>query len=88
MFKIKYFYRFKSPQNEKRMWCIEAKAKINIDLGIQGDAYNKEHIIIKECSKLAITKGKNEKFALWSNFGIFDLHKDYVGETIRVVSEK
>lgn len=37
--------------------------------------------------KITVTKGKHEKYALWHNTGIWDLPEEYVGETIKVVSE-
>ena len=106
------------------MWCIEAKAKIDIPLGENvsdwtnqefkkaidwleernyreavRDCQNKTWLdwlkrntpkdsgLIKEGQKITVTKGKNEKFALWHNSGIWDLPEEYVGDTIRVISQ-
>ena len=120
------------------MWCIEAKAKIDIPLGANvsdwtnqefkkfieskrtgcaefkkaidwleernyreavRDCQNKTWLdwlkrntpkdsgLIKEGQKITVTKGKNEKFALWHNSGIWDLPEEYVGDTIRVISQ-
>lgn len=120
------------------MWCIEAKAKIDIPLGENisdwtnrqfkkfinehkgrcdeftkaldwlGDKDYKDAVRlcsnrtwlnwlrdkiphdgqpIKSGSVITITKGKNEKYALWHGSGIWDLPEEYVGETVRIISE-
>lgn len=61
------------------MWAIEAKAKIDIPIGEE---------LIKKDTEITITKGKNEKYALWHHGSIWDLPEDYVGETVRILSEK
>lgn len=43
--------------------------------------------VIPKDSVITVTKGRNYEYALWSSEGIFDLPAEYVGETIRVVSE-
>ncbi len=119
------------------MWCIEARAKIDIPLGENYEEWTNEQLKAfikskmtscnefkkaidwignfnykqaeKECSnstwiawfkenvsekfqlikagdKITLTKGKNEKFALWHQ-GIWDLPEEYIGETIRIILE-
>lgn len=119
------------------MWCIEAKAKIDIPLGqnitewtndqfkkfieqkktscsefkkaldwlgnrdykeATRDCENKTWLnwlqsntpkdcgIVKADETITVTKGRNEEFALWHHTGIWDLPKEYVGETIKIIS--
>jgi hypothetical protein len=65
------------------MWCIEAKAKIDILLGVNEQ---KDFFVVKSGDTITVTKGRNEKYALWHHTGIWDLPKEYVGETLRVIS--
>ena len=118
------------------MWCVEAKAKIDIPLGTNLSEWTNEQFkkfieskktscsefkkaiewlgkrtytdavrdcnnktwmdwlknntpkdcgVVKADDTITITKGRNEEFALWHHTGIWDLPKEYVGETIRVV---
>lgn len=58
------------------MWMAEAKAKIDIPLN---------NFIVCKNSKITITRGRNEEYAIWDNrAGIYDLPKEYVKE-IRVL---
>ena len=122
------------------MWCIEAKAKIDIPLDEDVAEWTKSQLIkfieskktfcseykeainwlrvrdykkakeaIRDCEKklwldwlhehapkggdvikagtpITITYGRHEKYALWGK-AIWDLPEEYVGETIRVISE-
>lgn len=119
------------------MWCIEAKAKIDIPLRVDitqwineqfkkfieskktrcgefkkaidwlenrsykeavRDCKNKTWLswlqnnapkdegVIKAGEVITITKGRNEKYALWHR-SIWDLPEEYVGETVRVISQ-
>ena len=61
------------------MWCIEARAKIDIPLGEN---------TIKAGQTITLTKGNPEKYALWAGDSIWGLDEGYVGETIRIVSDK
>ncbi len=120
------------------MWCIEAKAKIDIPLGANVTEWTNEQFrkfiesrktscyqfdkainwlgnrnyseAIRDCDNkvwlgwlssnipkdsstiksgtvITITKGREEKFAIWHHTGIWDLPEEYVGETVRVVSK-
>lgn len=119
------------------MWCIEARAKIDIPLGVNitewtnqqfksfieakktscsefkkaldwlGDKNYKEAVRdcenktwlnwlqsnkpkdcgeVKSGDTITVTKGRNEKYALWHHTGIWDLPEEYVGETLMVIS--
>lgn len=61
------------------MWCAEVKAKDNITL--DGLSLLKGH-------KITITKGIGDKYTLWHNRGIYELHESFVGETIRIISNE
>lgn len=65
------------------MYCIEAKVRIDIPLQVN----SKYSEIIRADEKITLTKGRDEEYTLWHNTGIYDLPKEYVGETVRVVSE-
>lgn len=53
------------------MWYAEAKAKIDIPLPKK---------TISEGDRITITGGRDFKYALWDNTGIFDLPEEYVGD--------
>jgi hypothetical protein len=43
---------------------------------------------IEQGTKITITKGKNEKYALWHSTGIWDLPEEFVNESsIRIISK-
>jgi hypothetical protein len=43
--------------------------------------------IVKKGETITITKGVDDKnYTLWHNTGLWQLHQDYVGETIKVIS--
>ena len=56
------------------MWSAIAIAKRTIPLNDVG---------INKGTKITITKGRNEKYALWHHTGIYDLPRIYVGEIIK-----
>ena len=51
------------------MWMAEAKAKRDIPL---------KGWKIKKGETITITRGRNQKFALWAGDYIYDLHERYV----------
>jgi len=72
------------------MWAALAKAKKEIVLkGIDTSPSWKTPRYVNKTfpvgSEITISKGKNEKYALWYD-GIWDLHEDYVGEIIHIYS--
>lgn len=44
------------------------------------------HALIQAGESITVTHGRNEKYALWHGSGIWDLPEDYVGETIKIIS--
>ena len=122
------------------MWCIEAKAKIDIPLGTNITEWTNEQFkkfieskktscsefmkalnwlgkrdykdAVRDCENrtwldwlqnnkpkecaavvkaneiITVTKGRNEKYALWHHTGIWDLPEEYVGETVKVICAK
>ena len=55
---------------------------------LRGRLPRRETTVIPKGSTITVTKGVQYEYALWSSEGIFDLPEEYVGETIRVVSER
>ena len=72
-----YFLEYALKWRSETMWAALAKAKIDIQL---------QHYIVAENEGITITKGKEEKYALWNNDGIYDLQEKYVKD-IKVISK-
>ena len=71
------------------MWAAEAILKKVIHLESK-DTWTEKMTMykIKRGDKITITLGRNEKYALWTGHGIYDLPEEYVKEIVRVLSEK
>ena len=69
------------------MWAAEVITSKNILLS-DNDGFEGAEVIEKG-TKITITKGKNQKYALWSHFGIWDLHERHIDETtLKIISHK
>ena len=67
------------------MWAAEVIASKNILL-CENDEFVGANVIEKG-TKITITKGRKEKYALWSYLGIWDLHERHIDEsTIKIIS--
>jgi hypothetical protein len=67
------------------MWAAEVITSKNILL-CDNDHFEGAEVIDKG-SKITITKGREQKYAMWSHFGIFDLHERHIDEsTIKIIS--
>jgi hypothetical protein len=68
------------------MWAAEVITCKNILLCDNDRFENVE--VIEKGTKITITKGKNQKYALWLHFGIWDLHERHIDEsTIKIISK-
>lgn len=75
------------------MWMAEAKAKIDIPLhdakletvwwgrASKDDVAKYGDAVISAGRLVTITKGLNEKYALWCGHGLYDLPEEYVDES-------
>ena len=69
------------------MWAAEVITSKNILL-TESDGFENA-VVIDRGTKITITKGKNQKYALWSHHGIWDLHERPIDEsTLKIISEK
>ena len=69
------------------MWAAEVITSKNILL-TESDGFENA-VVIDRGTKITITKGKNQKYALWSHLGIWDLHERHIDEsTIKIISHK
>lgn len=58
------------------MWMAKATVTKDIPLG--------KSMIIKKGSTITITEGKNQDYAFWNGYGVWDIDKSYV----KNISEK
>jgi hypothetical protein len=67
------------------MWSATAITKRNILL-CDNDYFENAKVIDKG-TKITITKGIDEKYALWSHHGIYNLNEWYIDEsTLKIIS--
>lgn len=67
------------------MWSATAITKRNILLC--DNDYFIDAKVIEKGTEITITKGVNEKYTMWSHYGIYDLNEGYVDETtLKIIS--
>ena len=70
LFKVVRFERLvrNFKRKETKMWMAEAEAKTDIPL---------DNFIVSKNSKITITRGKNEKYAIWDNRAGIYVYRSY-----------
>jgi hypothetical protein len=69
------------------MWAAEATLKRRLLLSEKYD-HPDNILIIEKGTTVTITKGREQKYCIWGDFGLWDIDEMYIDETtIKILSE-